>query len=111
MLKGGAKLREAKATTLRRVLLAHSCAMEGEDVVGEVKGVDELGIRVACRGARSRGDRRSKIEVDPKRRGLRHDMSDLALETVEESRAFNSQWCLLFVLNRHGEGGATSLHA
>jgi hypothetical protein len=32
--------------------------------VGEVKGVDELGVRVACRGARSRGDRRSEIEVD-----------------------------------------------
>jgi len=29
--------------------------MWGEDVVGEVKGVDELGVRVACRGARSRG--------------------------------------------------------
>ena len=38
-VKGGVKLREAKATTLRRVLLAHSCAMGGEDVVGEVKGV------------------------------------------------------------------------
>jgi len=34
------KLREAKATTLRRVQLARSCAMGGEDVVGEVKGVD-----------------------------------------------------------------------
>ena len=27
------KLREAKVTTLRRVLLARSCAIEGEDVV------------------------------------------------------------------------------
>ena len=27
------KLREAKVPTLRRVLLARSCAMEGEDVV------------------------------------------------------------------------------
>jgi len=52
-----------------------------------VKGVDELGVRVGCRGTRSRRDRRSKIEVDPKRRGLRHDMSDLALETIEERRA------------------------
>jgi len=66
-----------------RALMRH-----GEDVVGEVKGVDELDVRVACRGARSRGDRRSEIEVDPKSRGLRHDMSDHALETVEESRAF-----------------------
>jgi len=61
------------------VLLARSCATGGEDVVGEVKGVEEVGVRFACRGARSRGDRRSEIEVDPKRRGLRHDMSDLAL--------------------------------
>jgi len=26
------------------VRLAHSCAMGGEDVVGEVKGIDELGL-------------------------------------------------------------------
>ena len=39
-MKGGVKLREAKATTLRKVLLARSCDMGGEDVVGEVKGVD-----------------------------------------------------------------------
>jgi len=39
--------------------------------VEEVKGVDELGVRVACRGARSRGDRRSDIAVDPKRRSIR----------------------------------------
>jgi hypothetical protein len=59
-VKGGVKLREAEATTLRRVLLARSCAMGGEDVVGEVKGVDELGVRVACRGARSRGDKEGR---------------------------------------------------
>ena len=35
---------------------ARSCAMGEKDVVGEVKGVDELGVRVACRGARSRGE-------------------------------------------------------
>jgi hypothetical protein len=39
-------------------------------------------LRVGGRGVED------EIEVDPKRRGLRHDMSDLALETVEESRAF-----------------------
>jgi hypothetical protein len=39
-VKGEVKLREAKATTLGRVLPARSCAMGGEDVVGEVKGVD-----------------------------------------------------------------------
>jgi len=41
--------------------------MRGEDVVGDVKGVEEVGVGFACRGARSRGDRRSEIEVDPKR--------------------------------------------
>jgi hypothetical protein len=64
-------------------------------VVGKVKGVDELGVRFPCRGARSRGDRRSEIEVDPKRRGLPHDMSYLALETVEESRAFGEDIVLI----------------
>jgi len=95
IVKWGVKLREAEATTLRRVLLARSCAVGGEDVVGEVKGVDELGVKVASRVARSRGDRRSEIEVDSKRRGLRHDMSDLALETVEESRAFGKDIVLI----------------
>jgi len=32
--------REAKVTTWRRVQLARSCAMGGEEVVKEVKGVD-----------------------------------------------------------------------
>jgi len=43
--------------------LRSCCAMGGEDVVGEVKGVDELGVRDACRGAQSRGERRSEIEA------------------------------------------------
>jgi hypothetical protein len=94
-VKRGVKLREEKATTLRGVLLARSCAMAGKDVVGEVKGGDELVVRVACRVAQSRGDRRSEIEVDPKRRGLRYDMSDLALETVEENRAFGEDIVLI----------------
>ena len=64
-------------------------------MVGEVKGVEEVSVRFACRGARSRGDRRSEMEVDPKRRGLRHDMSDLALETVEESRDFGEDIVLI----------------
>ena len=58
------------------VMHARSCAMGGKDVVGEVKAVDDVGVRVVCRGARNRGDGRSEIEVDPKRRGLRHDMND-----------------------------------
>jgi hypothetical protein len=51
-VRGGVKLREAKTTTLRsaaRALMRHG------NVVGEVEGVDEVGVRVACRGARSRG--------------------------------------------------------
>jgi len=48
IVKGGVQLRGAKATTLRRVLLARSCAMRGEDVVREVKCVDEVGVRGAC---------------------------------------------------------------
>jgi len=42
--KGEVKLREAKATTLGIVLHARSCAMGGEAVVGEVKGVEEVGV-------------------------------------------------------------------
>jgi len=41
--------------------------MGGEDVVGEIKVIEEVGVRFACRGTRSRGDRRSEIEVDPPR--------------------------------------------
>jgi hypothetical protein len=40
MAKKVEKLREAQVTTLRRVQLARLCAMGGEDVVKEVKGVD-----------------------------------------------------------------------
>ena len=53
--------------------------------MGEVKGVEEVGVRFACRGARCRGDRRSQIEVDPKRRGLRHDMTNLALRLLKKA--------------------------
>jgi len=41
-------------------------------VVGEVKGVEQVGVGFACRGARSTGDRRSEIEVNPKRRHAAH---------------------------------------
>ena len=44
------KLREAKATTLRRVRLARSCDRRvGKDVVGEVKGVDSRAGNVGGR--------------------------------------------------------------
>ena len=50
------------------MLIARSCAsVEGKDVVGEVKGEDVMGVRVAGRGARDRGDRRKQVEVNPKR--------------------------------------------
>jgi hypothetical protein len=52
--EGRSKATEAKEMTLRRVLLARSCAKEGEDVVGAVKGVDEVGVRFAYREARSK---------------------------------------------------------
>ena len=56
------KLREAKATTLRRVRLARSCAMGAKDVAGEVKDVDELGVKVARgRGAEGIGGARLSL--------------------------------------------------
>ena len=64
-------------------------------MVGEVESVDVLGVRVACRGARSRGDRRGKIEMDPKRRSLRHDTSNLVLETVGENRELGEDTVLI----------------
>jgi hypothetical protein len=60
--------------------------MGGEDVVGEVKGVEEVGVGFACRGARSRGDRRSEIEVDPKRRGLRERKRRLLLSWAKAGK-------------------------
>jgi hypothetical protein len=59
---------------------ARSCTIGEKDVVGEVKGIDELGVRVAATvpGARSRGDRRNKVQVDPKRCSLRFAMIGFA---------------------------------
>ena len=78
------------------MLVARSCGrVGGKDVVGEVKGVDVMGVRVAGRGARYRGDRRKEVEVDPKRRSYGHDVSNLVLETVEESCAFGEDRVLV----------------
>ena len=57
------KLRQAKADARKRGLVARSCARAGrKDVmVGEVKGVDVMGVLVAGRGARKRGGRRMEI--------------------------------------------------
>ena len=50
------KLREAKAWARKRVLVARSCSrIGGKVVMGEVKGEDVMGVRVAGRGARDRG--------------------------------------------------------
>ena len=56
-------------------------------MVGAFKGKDLMGVRVAGRGARDRGDRRKEVEVDPKYRSLGHDVSNLVLAAVEESCA------------------------
>jgi len=63
-------------------------------VVGEVKGVDELGVRVVCRGARCREDRRSEIEIDPKRRGLRHSVTTKPYGALTFPVYFLFQWQL-----------------
>ena len=62
------KLRKAKAEALKRGLVARSCARSGrKDVVGEVKGIEMMGVLIAGRGARERGDRRWEVKVDSKR--------------------------------------------
>ena len=38
-------------------------------MVGEVKGIEMMGVLIAGRGARERGDRRLKVKVDSKRCG------------------------------------------
>ena len=50
---------------MKRGLVARSCARVGrKDVVGEVKGVDVMGVRVAGRRARERGGRRREEEEE-----------------------------------------------
>ena len=62
------KLRKAKAEALKRGLVARSCARSGrKDVVGEVKGIEMMGVLIAGRGARERGSRRLQVEVHSKR--------------------------------------------
>ena len=47
------KLRNAKAEALKRGLVARSCARSGrKDVVGEVKGIEMMGVLISGRGAR-----------------------------------------------------------
>ena len=90
------KLRKAKAEALKRGLVARSCARSGrKDVVGEVKGIEMMGVLGAGRGARERGGRRLEVEVNSKRRSPGHDVSNLVLETVEESCAFGEDIVLV----------------
>ena len=80
----------------KRGLVARSCASTGrEDVVREVKGIEKMSILGAGRGARERGGRRLEVEVNSKRRSPGHDVSDLVLETVEESRALGEDIVLV----------------
>ena len=53
---------------MKRGLVARSCARAGrKDVVGEVKGIEMMGVLVAGRGARERRGRRLEVEVNSKR--------------------------------------------
>ena len=53
---------------MKRGLVARSCARSGrKDVVGEVKGIEMMGVLIAGRGTRERGDRRLEVKVDSKR--------------------------------------------
>ena len=49
---------------MKRGLVARSCARSGrKDVVGEVKGIEMMGVLGAGRGARERGSRRVRLWV------------------------------------------------
>ena len=53
---------------MKRGLVARSCARSGrKDVVGEVKGIEMMGVLVAGRGARERGGRSLEVEVNSER--------------------------------------------
>ena len=57
-------------------------------MVGEVKCVKEGSVRGVRAGAWGGRDGWREVQVDAHRRCLSHDVSDLALEAVEESCAF-----------------------
>ena len=64
-------------------------------MVREVKGIEKMSMLGAGRGARERGGRRLEVEVNSKRRSPSHYVSDLVLETVEESCAFGEDIVLV----------------
>lgn len=78
------KLPEAKARTLSRESIECSCArVGGTDAVGENRGVELMGVLVACKGARNRGDRqKEEVGVNLNGRSLGHDVCDLVREAV-----------------------------
>ena len=62
------------------MLIARSCtSVWGGDVVREIRRVNLMGVRIACRGTRNRRDRREAVEVKPKCRSLDKDVSNLVL--------------------------------
>ena len=64
-------------------------------MVREVKGIEKMSMLGAGRGPRERGGRRLEVEVNSKRRSPSHDVSNLVLETVEESCAFGEDIVLV----------------
>ena len=63
-------------------------------MVREVKGIEKMSM-LGAGGARERGGRRLEVEVNSKRRSPGHDVSNLVLETVEESCAFGEDIVLV----------------
>ena len=63
--------------------------------MGKVKGIDLEVVRVVGRGMRNRGDRREEVEINMKCRSLGHDVSNLVLESIEESCAFGEDKVLV----------------
>ena len=64
-------------------------------MVGEVKSIEMMGVLGASRGARERGGRRLEVKVHSKRGRPGHDVSNLVLETIEESCAFGEDIVLV----------------
>ena len=85
------------------MLIARSCSrLGGKDVVGDVKGVDVIGVRIAGRGVRDRGDRREEVEINPNRRSLSHDVPNFVLETSADFGFFAQLlYCDMYISHRH----------
>ena len=63
----------------------------------KVEGVEEGSMRLVSNAVWSTRDHWRKIEVDPKRRLLAHDVSDLALDAGKESCAFGEDVVLIWL--------------